>query len=571
MDPPVRVGRGALRAARRDRRAAHPRLYRARPVAHHRSLANGGDVRQVIIPPAGLPKRAIQRMSEYRGRRQDALNGHATNSGHILEPGVSLVDVKAQPMTPQQKDEPMQASGGPIVHPRDVIETVEDIQIRNLASQLSMRVFGERTRRRGKKISPGLARRLRDFQFAQEKRRAKYGDERPWGILGLYDHLATIRIDVEWAEDAAYRRNHNEPYLSWAFFDEQKSAGFNQPFFTYFLLVACTVMLIASIGVNGWKLEALSVNPMLGPSAGTLIKMGAKEAHLIVHEGEGWRLITPMFLHAGIIHYAFNMLALWFVGSAVEQSHGSFAAATIFVIPAIGGTILSGIFLPEYISVGASGGIFGLIGACVADIVLNWSLLFSKYVTDSKGKCKHIWILIWLLGDIIFNSMLGLTPFIDNFTHMGGMVYGFFCGISTLERLSMKFFGIKATPWQRIRKVVGRFSGLIIAVIALLATTVVLLEGDTSPCQYCRYVSCMPFPPWKPEQEKWWHCDDCAGVSADARLSETTGKYDELLLLCPDGTQMNIQLAEPTNDKMALEKNLPSFCRQHCLNVYRTE
>ena len=49
-------------------------------------------------------------------------------------------------------------------------------------------------------MAPALARRIRDFQFAQEKRRKKYGDERPWGILGLYDHLAAIRVDVEWAE-----------------------------------------------------------------------------------------------------------------------------------------------------------------------------------------------------------------------------------------------------------------------------------------------------------------------------------------------------------------------------------
>jgi hypothetical protein len=46
---------------------------------------------------------------------------------------------------------------------------------------------------------------------AQEKRRKKYGDERPWGILGLYDHLAAIRVDVEWAEDAAWRRANGEP------------------------------------------------------------------------------------------------------------------------------------------------------------------------------------------------------------------------------------------------------------------------------------------------------------------------------------------------------------------------
>ena len=50
------------------------------------------------------------------------------------------------------------------------------------------------------------------------------------------------------------------------------------------------------------------------------------------------------------------MLVLWFVGTAVEHSHGSFAAALLFTLPAIGGTLLSALFLPEYITVGASGG-----------------------------------------------------------------------------------------------------------------------------------------------------------------------------------------------------------------------
>lgn len=579
------------------------------------SLTKGGDVRQVIVPPVGLSRQAIARMAEYRGRRTDALNGHATGSGHILEPGVQLVDVT--PHGAGMIFERLRASAGGgggvtaslpglgedgttgrgagpkaaavAAQPADMIETLEDIQIRCLANDLSYRMsFGRedrseantgissmsksfRSKKGGKKtpISPGLARRLRDFQFAQEKRRNKYGNERPWGILGLYDHLAAIRIDMEWAEDAAWRRNHNEPYLSWADFDDKKRIGFNQPFFIYFLLVTCTAMLVASIGFNGWELEPLSVNPMMGPSAETLIKMGAKEAILIVRENQVWRLITPMVLHAGIIHFAFNMLALWFVGSAVEQNHGSLAAAIIYVIPAIGGNILSAIFLPEYISVGASGGIFGLIGACIADIVLNWSLLFSKNVTDSKGKIKHISILIWLLLDIVFNSILGLTPFVDNFTHMGGMVYGFLCGIGTLQRLRVQFFGIKRTPWQRIRKILGRFFGLIISVIGLMVTVIVLLEGNCiSPCPSCRYISCIPFPPWNDMADKWWYCDDCGGVSADARMSDSTGKFDELALNCPDDTPIVVKLSQPTDDKIWLEKQLPLFCREKCENIY---
>jgi hypothetical protein len=78
-------------------------------------------------------------------------------------------------------------------------------QLRLLAGQLNADWRGEEI------MAPALARRLRDFQFAQEKRRKKFGNERPWGILGLYDHLASVRMDVEWAEDAAWRRANGEP------------------------------------------------------------------------------------------------------------------------------------------------------------------------------------------------------------------------------------------------------------------------------------------------------------------------------------------------------------------------
>jgi membrane associated rhomboid family serine protease len=208
-------------------------------------------------------------------------------------------------------------------------------------------------------MAPALARRIRDFQFAQEKRRKKYGDEHPWGILGVYDHLASIRIDVEWAEDAAQRRANGEPYQSWADFDENKKGANNRPYFTYLLLLICSAVMIASIAVNQWSVEPFGENPLLGPSAETLILMGAKESGRIVVEKEGWRLVTSSLLHAGLVHYIVNMLALWFVGAAIETGHGWFSATLIFSLSALGGSILSAIFLPQAISVGASGGIFG--------------------------------------------------------------------------------------------------------------------------------------------------------------------------------------------------------------------
>ena len=382
---------------------------------------------------------------------------------------------------------------------------------------------------------------------------------------------AGIRLDVEWAEDAAWGRAHKEPYLSWADFQKTRDVGWNRPFFTYILCFVCTGFLVASIGVNGWKVEPPSVNPLIGPSAETLLKMGAKQTSLIVNQGEWHRLFSPMVLHAGLVHYFVNMSVLWFVGKAVEQYHGFAAAAILFIIPAVGGTILSAIFLPEYISVGASGGIYGLIGACIADICINWKLLFSKHVnaSDEGTRFRHAKVLLWLLFDIIINSLVGLTPFVDNFTHLGGMVYGFLCGLSTIKRLSTDFFGIATSFWGKLRNILIRFSGLIISVVLIMITTAVLVDNDggSSPCTSCRYVSCVPFPPWAAEDNKWWYCDDCSRITADAKL-DPSGYYS-LSMTCPDGDIEEIDLSgQLVTDRQWIRRQLPTFCRKYCDNLF---
>jgi len=205
-------------------------------------------------------------------------------------------------------------------------------------------------------------------------------------------------------------------YLMWSQNDAKEDDVWNIPIATYFIVTVCTVLLAASMWMNEWKFEPMSENPTLGPSAQVLIKLGAKDTDLIVNDGEYYRLVTAMFLHAGLVHYALNMFGLLAIGRVIELAHGSFALFFLFVIPAIGGTILSAIFLPKSISVGASGGIFGLMGACLADIIIHWTLIFSETINGSGKCCRSFAIFITLVIDVLLNSLIGLTPFVDNFT-----------------------------------------------------------------------------------------------------------------------------------------------------------
>eukprot|EP00986_Skeletonema_menzelii_P011011 scaffold5539_cov81-Skeletonema_menzelii.AAC.3 len=419
-------------------------------------------------------------------------------------------------------------------------------------------------------MPPALARRLRDFQFARAKRTKRYGASRPWGILGLYDHLSGVKVDVEWAEDAAWRRQHNQPYQTWGDFEKAKNKGLNSPFFTHFTVSVCTAMMIASLQVNGWRFEPIAVNPMIGPSAETLLKLGAKDSYLIVDEMEVWRVASPMVLHAGLIHFFLNMFALWFVGRAVEQIHGMIAAVVLFVVPAIGGTILSAIFLPEYITVGASGGIFGLIGACISDIFMNWNLLFNKFVNENGARLSHARVLLVLAVDIVVNCLIGLTPFVDNFTHLGGMVYGFLCGLGMIQLVSPKFFqkdnAKSPSCCSRSKRFFFRFFGVLISLAGIVISSIVLMSGDgeTNPCTSCSYMSCIAFPPWNGQNNKWWYCDDCARATATGTMEN--GIFSSLNVTCPNGMHEVLKVEESwPQDELGLEGLLPMLCREHCL------
>lgn len=312
---------------------------------------------------------------------------------------------------------------------------------------------------------------------------------------------------------------------------------------------------------------------MIGPSTETLVAMGAKLTTLIVDEGQWYRLISPMILHAGLIHFFLNMIAMWYIGRALERAHGSFKTAIVFVISAIGGNILSAIFLPRHVTVGASGGIFGLLGGSILDIFKNWSLIFSKEMNAGyRGSilCNNLKIVLLLLIDIIVNAAVGFTPLVDNFTHLGGMIYGFLIGL-TLFRKILVIFKDEEGYCGRLKRVFIQFFGLIVTVALLMVTIATLAQSDaeTIPCNSCRYFSCVPFPPWQPADQRWWNCDDCDQVSADAIKDVGNSVFTELTLVCPDEQVVEEDISEDKiGDVDDLAAKLPSYCREFCENVF---
>lgn len=142
----------------------------------------------------------------------------------------------------------------------------------------------------------------------------------------------------------------------------------------------------------------------------TLLKFGAN-LDLLTKSGEYYRLFTCMFLHIGVIHLLCNMYSLYIIGKEAESLFGKFKYIIIYVISGICGSILSLAFNHNTISAGASGAIFGIIGAL---------LYFGNYYRTYLGSSFKS-----LVSIAIINIAIGfIYPGIDNSAHIGGLVGG---------------------------------------------------------------------------------------------------------------------------------------------------
>src|SRR6266567_2980011 len=145
-----------------------------------------------------------------------------------------------------------------------------------------------------------------------------------------------------------------------------------------------------------------------------LITYGAKDNTLIL-QGQYWRFITPISLHANALHVGMNMFNLLILGVFLERILGHFRFLLIYLVTGIIGVIASFYFAPQEISVGASGAIFGLVGA------------YSIFVLAHRHAFSYGGIpsLLWLLIVIGINLSIGLfVPNVDNYAHIGGLISG---------------------------------------------------------------------------------------------------------------------------------------------------
>jgi len=293
---------------------------------------------------------------------------------------------------------------------------------------------------------------------------------------------------------------------------------------------------------------------MFGPRVAVLDQLGAKDEVAIFARGEWWRILACNWLHAGLFHLLFNLMAIRQIGFDLEKVFGFWRVGLLYIIAGIFGTIVSIVFLPSVLSVGASASVFGLLGAVWADIILNYC---------AGGSLKGSAICGVSICTVL-NVLIGLTPWVDNFMHMGGLVAGLLMGLSLFgTRQDVRTGRRSRTAYQEAIVLVSVVVVLCLAGVTVAVVASASLRDTFRSCPFCEHINCVPL--------SWWSC--ClthSGTSGTCVLQDAPAANGSVSALCNmTGVPPYISSCSPVDDPNCIYSpydagKLQSLCSTLC-------
>ncbi|CAL1361291.1 unnamed protein product [Linum trigynum] len=240
--------------------------------------------------------------------------------------------------------------------------------------------------------------------------------------------------------------------------------------------------------------------------------MGAMEVEKVVKGHQGWRLISCIWLHAGVFHLLANMISLLIIGIRLEKEFGFIRIGLVYVLSGFGGSLMSALFLELGISVGASGALFGLLGAMLSELITNWTIYANKLAAFST-----------LVIIVLLNLAVGLLPHVDNFAHIGGY-------IAPPAKSKYKAYQYVLLAISLTLLITGFAIGLLD-----------LFKGVNvnEHCPWCQYMTCVPTPLWSCKSPEVY----CQSSQFGPQLNLTclsTGKSGTYIL--PDDNPTHLQV-----------------------------
>lgn len=178
-----------------------------------------------------------------------------------------------------------------------------------------------------------------------------------------------------------------------------------------------TLYLVTALNVGVWLLNLFDGMSATQPTSAALFAWGANSASAVVRDGEYWRLLTATVLHGGAMHLLLNLYALWIAGAQVCRWFGNLQFLMIYWGAALAGSALSLHFSSQQsVSVGASGAVFGVLGALLVGVYQHKERL-------PKGQLGQLFASQGLF--VAFALMQGFgKQGIDNAAHVGGLLAG---------------------------------------------------------------------------------------------------------------------------------------------------
>jgi rhomboid protease GluP len=191
---------------------------------------------------------------------------------------------------------------------------------------------------------------------------------------------------------------------------------------------------------------------------GVLVRAGAL-VRGAVHDGEWWRLISCLFIHVGTVHLVVNTVGLFVLGRLAEELFGSTRTIALFAVAGIAGALASYLASPVGLSAGASGAVFGLLGAVLVE--LTWHR--ERYRAAWK---RGLWggLAVVTVGQLGYGF---LYPVIDQWAHGAGLAAGAVMAVVLSPNAS----------WSRAADYLAR--ALAVAFAACAVTAGVLVAGTT--------------------------------------------------------------------------------------------
>lgn len=281
---------------------------------------------------------------------------------------------------------------------------------------------------------------------AQTGRRVRFDVRTPQGaerelVLRAADEAAAQEIARRLPQERTPQFAQHE--LERADFQRNLAALGGRAHVTHALVaINCLVFAVTVYGGAG----LLETNPVV------LVHFGSNFGPHTLN-GEWWRLGTSMFLHFGLIHLLLNMWALWSVGQLTERLFGSAYYLVLYLLAGIGGGVASLLWHPLLNSAGASGAIFGVLGALLAFMVNPHTRIPASIAAPQRNSG---------LVFVAYNLLNGFTHAgIDNAAHIGGLAAGFALGWVLARPLTPE---ARASPGPRLATTVA---GAVLVLAAL--------------------------------------------------------------------------------------------------------